>query len=74
MVIHFLNGVVQSNKVDSIFQNLTNSKSYNDLQLDSIYRGSREIENIYLTMNNIDDSVNKTIERNDESIIQYNSI
>lgn len=69
MVVHFLNRVIQSNKVDSIFQNLPNSKSYDNSQLDSIYIGNREIENIYLTMNNIDDSVNKRIERNDESII-----
>lgn len=62
MVVHFLNGVIQPNRVDSIFQNLTNSKSYNYSELD--YAG-----NISLTMNGIEDSVSKTIERNDESII-----
>lgn len=55
-VVHFLNGVVKSNKVDSIFQNLKNSKPYDYSELDSIYRG---IENINFIMNNIDDSVAK---------------
>lgn len=56
MVLHFLNGVIQSNKVDFIFQNLANSKSYNYSELD--YVG-----NIPITMNSIDDSVSKAIER-----------
>lgn len=57
MVVHFLNGLIQSNKVDSIFQHLKNSKPYDYSELDSTYR---EIENINFIMNNIDDSVRKT--------------
>lgn len=60
MVVHFLNGVIQSNRVDSIFQNLTNSKSYNYFELD--YVG-----NISLTMNSIDDSVAKVFKQEELS-------
>lgn len=60
MVVHFLNGVLQSNRVDSIYQDLTktiiNSGTYSYSELDYISRGDGNINSI---MGSIDDSVAK---------------
>jgi len=61
MVVHFLNGVIQSNRVDSIYQDLTktiiNSETYSYSELPYISRGDGTINSI---MGSIDDSVAKT--------------